>query len=179
MRHLISAVCVLAFAVSGCGVPRTSDGTVSPGSAGAPAPAAAPEAETKTATWGERYTWTDGLAVEVSAPVACKPGKYSIPQTIERGVKVTIKIINGGKEPFDTAVLGIGNDAQFAGAKAEEIFDSSGDCGGGAIAQSTTVLPGKSFDLKMAFAVSKQPGELQLALQPNFAAAKAIFVGQA
>lgn len=174
----IAAVSMFSLAlVASCATPRSSEGAVSPGSGTAEAPAAAAEPETKIATWGERYTWPDGLAVEVSAPKPCKPSEYSIPQKVERAVKVTIRVTNGTKEPFNAGVLAVGGDAQFAGKKAESVFDSSGECGGGL--DSATVLPGKDFEMSQAFAVGAQTGELQLVLQPNFGAAKAIFVGQA
>lgn len=150
---------------------------MSPGSGTAEAPAAVAEPETKTATWGERYTWPDGLAIEVSAPKPCKVGEYSMPQSVERAVKITIRVTNGTKEPFNTAVLSVGGDAQFAGKKAESVYDTGGDCGGGM--DSATVLPGKTFEMSEAFAVGKAPGELQIVMQPNFGASRAIFVGQA
>lgn len=174
LRFAALSLVVLA---AGCAIPRSSEGAVSPGSGSVEAPAATAEPEIKTATWGERYTWPDGLAVEVSTPKPCKPGEYAMPQKGERAVKVTIRVTNGTKEPFNTVVLSVGNDAQFEGKKAELVFDSSGECGGGL--DSATVLPGKTFEMSQAFAVGAQPGELQVALQPNFGAAKAIFVGQA
>ncbi|SDH59079.1 hypothetical protein SAMN05192558_12117 [Actinokineospora alba] len=135
------------------------------------------ESKSTTATWGERYTWPDGLAVEVSAPKPCKPSEYSMPQKTERAVKITLLVTNGTEEPFNAGVLSVGGDAQFAGRKAEAVYDSGGECGGGM--DSVTVLPGKTFEMSQAFAVGAQPGELQVVLQPNFGAAKAIFVGQA
>lgn len=128
-------------------------------------------------TWGKRYTWKDGLAVEVSAPVACVPSRTASPQNIQRAVKFTITVTNGAKQPFDTTLLSFGNDVQFNGAKAERVFDSSGECGGDLAA--STVMPGKSFAYDVAYAVGPQPGEMQLVLSPGFAGDKAVFTGQA
>jgi hypothetical protein len=131
-----------------------------------------------TATWGKRYTWPDGLAVEVAKPVTCKPGEYSSPQHPPRAVLVTILVVNGSKENFDSGVLSVGDDAQFNGEKAEPLFDSEGGCDETA-ASSATVLPGKTYKVKLAFVVGKGTGDFQLALQPDIAAAKAVFVGKA
>ena len=177
--RVLFAAAVMSFAVAGCAAPRASEGAVSPGSAApeAPAPAADAAAETKTATWGERYTWADGLAIEVSEPKPCKPSEYSVPENIERAVVVTIRVTNGAKETFDSSLLSVGGSAQHAGKPAESVFDTDGPCSGGV--ESADILPGKSFEYQQAFAVGKAPGELQLAFQPNFGATKAIFLGRA
>lgn len=159
----------------GCAAPAQEEGRVSPGSAAAPAEE---QADDGTATWGERYTWPDGLAVEVSEPVACKPGEMAMPQGIKRAVKVTVTVINGTEEEFNAGALSIGTEAQFDGAAAEDVFDSGGGCGPG-LDMGGTVLPGKTFRTEMAFSVGKNPGELQLVLQPTFNADKAIYVGKA
>jgi hypothetical protein len=154
---------------------KVSDGTNKPSAAAQPA-AGKPAAEAPT--WGKRYTWKDGLAVEIAAPVACTPGQYASPSNVERAVKFTVTVVNGTDKPFETAVLSIGNDAQFNGKKAEAVFDSSGGCGGGGL-ESATVMPGKTFTFEMSYAVGPQPGEMQIALQPTFAADKAVYTGQA
>ncbi|NUT95858.1 MAG: hypothetical protein HOY78_27925 [Saccharothrix sp.] len=129
-------------------------------------------------TWGKRYTWKDGLAVEVSAPTDCTPGKYAAPQNVARGAKVTITVVNGTDKAFDAGLLSVGSDAQFDGRKADTIFDSNGPCGGSGF-ENATVLPGKTYTYEAAYAVGEQPGELQITLQPTFGADKAVFVGQA
>ncbi|MGA6163308.1 hypothetical protein [Amycolatopsis magusensis] len=128
-------------------------------------------------TWGKRYTWADGLAIDVSAPAACEPGGSASPSNAERAVKFTVTVTNGTGEPFNTSVLTVGGEAQFGGAGAEKIFDSSGECGGGL--ESATVLPGKTYTYTVAYAVGAQPGEMQLVFQPSFGSDKAIYVGEA
>ncbi|MET9629813.1 hypothetical protein ABZX92_20355 [Lentzea sp. NPDC006480] len=134
------------------------------------------EALVKPPTWGERYTWENGLSVEVAAPVACTPGQYAAPANIARAVKFKVTITNGTSAAFETALLTIGNDAQFNGQQAERIFDSSG-CG--STFDTTTVLPGKTYTYDVAYSVGKQPGEMQLVFEPSFNSDKAAFVGQA
>ncbi|NUT52961.1 MAG: hypothetical protein HOV94_37590 [Saccharothrix sp.] len=131
-----------------------------------------------TPTWGQRYTWDSGLAVEVSAPTPCVPGEFAAPSGIARAAKVTVTVTNGTDKPFDAAVLSFGSDAQFDGRKADTVFDSNGPCGAGGLANAT-VLPGKTYAYDVAFAVGAEAGELQIALQPDFTSGKAVFVGQA
>ena len=168
----VNAVQELDAIISG----TTNGGQVGAGGVDQPAAAQSPPGEAPT--WGKRYTWADGLAVDVAAPEACTPGQYAVPQGIVRAVKVTIVITNGSAKPFETAVLSVGTDAQFAGKKADSVFDSSGGCDGTAF-ESTTVMPGKTFTFTQAYSVGAEPGEMQLVLQPTFMADKAVFTGQA
>lgn len=137
---------------------------------------AQPEPAKTPPTWGQRYTWADGLAVEVSAPTACTPSQYAAPPNVVRGVKFTITVSNGTDKAFEAGLLSVGDDAQFEGRKADTIFDSNGPCGGGF--DNATVLPGKTYTFETAYSVGEQPGELQITLQPTFGADKAVFVGQ-
>ncbi|MCO1577922.1 DUF4352 domain-containing protein [Crossiella sp. SN42] len=154
----------------------TNQGQVSEGEPAQAKPADNPP-PAETPTWGKRYTWPDGLAVEVAKPVACKPGKYASPSTVERAVKVSVTVVNGTREPVQTGLLLGLTDAQFDGREARSVTDFNGPCGTGL--DSGTVLPGKSFTYEVAYAVGAKPGELQLAFQPGFGKDKAVFVGQA
>ncbi|GAB2839696.1 hypothetical protein [Lentzea nigeriaca] len=135
------------------------------------------EALTDPPTWGKRYTWANGLSVEVAAPVACTPGQYAVPQDIARAVKFKVTITNGASAAFETALLSLGNDAQFNGKKVSKVFDSSGDCS--STVDNTTVLPGKTYTYEVAYSVGAEPGEMQLVFEPTFNSDKAAFVGQA
>ncbi|MGW4209475.1 hypothetical protein ACWEIJ_15905 [Lentzea sp. NPDC004789] len=128
-------------------------------------------------TWGKRYTWANGLAVDVEAPVPCTPGQYASPQHIARAVKFKVTVTNGTGAAFETALMSMGDNAQFNGQKAERVFDSGGGCGGEVVA--VTVLPGKTYTYEAAYSVGAQPGEMQLVFEPSFNADKAAFVGQA
>lgn len=132
----------------------------------------------ETSTWGKRITWQDGLAVEVSAPVACTPGRFASPPSIERAMRFTVTVANDAAEAFETAVLGVGGDARFDGRKAQPVFDANGDCGHGGM-ESSTMLPGKTFTYAVAFAVGAQQSEMRLVFRSDSGADKAIFVGQA
>ncbi|GAA2793389.1 hypothetical protein [Crossiella cryophila] len=168
----VAAVKALDEALQG----STNQGQVSDGDPGKakpvdnPPPAEAP-------TWGKRYTWKDGLAVEVAKPIACKPGKFSSPSTVDRAAKFTVTVVNGTKEAVETSLLLGLSDAQFDGREAKPISDFNGPCGTGT--DTGTVLPGKSFSYEVAYAVGAKPGEMQLAFQPGFGRDKAVFVGPA
>jgi hypothetical protein len=129
-------------------------------------------------TWGKRYTWKDGLAVEVAAPVECKPGEFASPQNIKRAVKFKVTVANGTQKQVEAALLTIGGDAQFAGAKADTVFDSSGGCGSGGL-ESGTILPGKTYTYEVAYSVGAEKGEMQLSFVPHLDKDSAVFVGQA
>ncbi|MBP2477539.1 hypothetical protein JOF53_006411 [Crossiella equi] len=156
-----------------------NQGQVSDASAkqGQEPPQEAEQPVTEAPTWGKRYTWKDGLAIEVGQPKACKPGRFSVPTSVERAVKFTVTVVNGTDKQFESGMLSVGTDAQFAGKEAQKVIDSNGPCGAGL--DSGTVLPGKTFTFDVAYAVGKAPGEMQLTFQPSFLSDKAVFVGQA
>ncbi len=153
------------------------NGTTNQGQTGVAGETPKQEATGEAPTWGKRYTWANGLAVDVAAPVACTPGEYAAPQNIARAVKFKITVTNGTSAAFETALMSVGGDAQFNGQKAERVFDSGGGCGGGF--ESVTVLPGKTYTYDVAYSVGAQPGEMQLVFEPSFSSGKAAFVGLA
>ncbi|MDX8050309.1 DUF4190 domain-containing protein [Lentzea sp. BCCO 10_0798] len=152
-------------------------GDVSQGQVEAPGETAKQDALTENPTWGKRFTWANGLSVDVAAPTACTPGQYSAPSNIARAVRFEITITNGTSAAFETALMSVGTDAQFNGQKAEMVFDSSGGCD--STFDSATVLPGKTYTFHVAYSVGAQPGEMQLVFEPTFNSDKAAFVGQA
>ncbi|SFR23780.1 hypothetical protein SAMN04488564_107144 [Lentzea waywayandensis] len=152
-------------------------GDVNQGQVGAPGETARQDAIAENPTWGKRYSWANGLSVDVAAPVACTPGQYAAPPNIARAVKFEITITNGTSAAFETALMSVGTDAQFNGQKADMVFDSSGGCD--STFDSATVLPGKTYTFHVAYAVGAQPGEMQLVFEPTFNSDKAAFVGQA
>jgi hypothetical protein len=153
------------------------DGGTNQGQVGVAGETPKQDALAELPTWGKRYTWANGLSVDVSPPAACTPGQYSSPQNIARAVKFKVTITNGMSTAFETALLSLGNDAQFNGRKSERIFDGNGGCD--STFDTATVLPGKTYTYEVAYSVDAQPGEMQLVFEPSFNAGKAAFVGQA
>ncbi|MFD5830687.1 hypothetical protein [Lentzea sp. NPDC060358] len=187
-RKVLAAIgvvlCVLAITFAALmgkavvnGIDKALQDGTNQGQVGVPGENAKQDATAETPTWGKRYTWANGLAVDVAAPVACTPGQYSMPSNITRAVKFTVTVTNGTNAAFETALMSIADDAQFNGQKAAKIFDSSGGCD--STFDSATVLPGKTYTFEVAYAVGAQPGEMQLVFEPTFNSDKAAFVGQA
>lgn len=174
MRYVVAGLALVLLAAC---TPTVNTGATSPASGKDSAPASS-AAKTEQPTWGKRYTWSDGLAIEVAAPVACKPGEFAQPENVKRAVKFTITVVNGTNKPFDTTTLTFAGDAQFAGTKAESIYDSDGGCKGVGL-DTATVLPGKTYQYAASYSVPAEKGEMQLTFQPEFDHDKAVFVGQA
>lgn len=147
------------------------------GQAGVAGETAQQDAAVEAPTWGKRYSWANGLSVDVATPVVCTPGQYAAPPDIARAVIFEITITNGTSAAFETALMSVGTDAQFNGQKADMVFDTSGGCD--STFDSATVLPGKTYTFHIAYSVGAQPGEMQLVFEPTFNSDKAEFVGQA
>lgn len=178
------ALCVLAIVLTVVAqqaavkeLDKILNGDVNQGQVGAPGETAKQNALAENPTWGKKYSWANGLSVDVAAPVACTPGRFASPSNITRAVKFEITITNGTSAAFETALMSIGSDAQFNGQKADMVFDSSGGCD--STFDSATVLPGKAYTFHVAYSVGAQPGEMQLVFEPTFNSDKAAFVGQA
>jgi hypothetical protein len=169
-RTTLYVLPILLLAIAACSTPTASN-TVAGGGAGAAAATAGP------VTWGQRYTWPDGLAVEVAAPVACKPSKSAAPSAGKRAVKVSVTMINGTGGQLDGSLLGMGTDAQFNGQKVDTITDIGGPCGVGF--GSGVVLPGKTLTFDLAYGVDAQQGDLQLAFLPHLNSPQAVYAGKA
>jgi hypothetical protein len=164
VRRFIVAVAVVLMA-AGC--------STSPDSANS----TPDEADLSTLEWGERFTWDDGLAVEISAPQRCTPGEAAFPNDVTHAVKVAVTVFNGTSEEFNSGQFAVGNEAQFASMTVSNVNDSGGPCGPG-LATSGTVAPGREFAMEWAVVVTDKAGELQLVLQPTINAKKAIYLGQ-
>lgn len=175
LRTILAATAAAALLLAGCSTPKVNTGSVSTADGAAPSAAAADAKQPPT--WGQRYTWPTGVAIEVSKPATCKPGQYAQPPKIERAVTMQVTVVNGSDKPFDATLLSVAN-ATFAGEHAETVFDSNGKCANSSM-EAGTVLPGKTLKMNLSFAVGKQPGELQVELQPDVMGDKAVFLGQA
>ncbi|MCE0768161.1 hypothetical protein LWC35_35485 [Pseudonocardia kujensis] len=171
-------VCILwatAFA-SAVGGTSASSGTVSGAAApAAPTAAASAPAASQTVGFGQTYTYEDGLAVTIAAPADFTPSSSAYPQDVDRAVLLTVTVQNGTDKPFELNTFGNGPDVTFAGAHADEITDPQKL----EVAESTTVLPGKGYTYKKAFAVGSGTGELQAEWKREIFSDPVIFTGRA
>jgi hypothetical protein len=134
-----------------------------------PAGAAAPA----VAAFGQRVTFDDGLAVEVTAPQLYQPSRYAAGHDGDRAVRFDITVVNGSREPYDAVTTMVS--ATHGGRQVSRIFDSAN---GGSENPTGTVLPGKSTTFTIALSLSEDVGDLQLEVNPGFLGEPAIFTGQ-
>jgi hypothetical protein len=147
-----------------------------PGPAGQPAvdaerPAGA--AELTVAEFGQRVSFDDGLAVEVTAAQPYNPGRYAAGHDGDRAVTFDITVVNGSDEPYD-ALMTVVN-ATHEGRQVSRIYDSGS---GGSENPTGTVLPGRSTTFTVALSLEEAVGALQLEVTPGFLGEPAIFTGQ-
>lgn len=140
---------------------------------GATAPASDGSSNTPaTATFGQRVTYENGLAVEVTAPQAYRPGQYSVGHDRDRAIRFEVTIVNGSSEQIDaiTAVVRGTHD----GRDAPMIFDSAKGLNG---PPQGVILPGNSITFPVALSIGKEPGALQVDVTPGFLSDPAVFTG--
>jgi hypothetical protein len=132
-----------------------------------------PAASTGVAAVGQRVTFDDGVAVEVTEPQAFKPSRYVFGNDRDRAVSFEVTIINGSDQPLDTVAAIVR--ATHTGRDAPRIFDSEKGMNG---APQGTVLPGKSITFPVAVSIGKDVADLQIDVTPGFVGDPAIFSGQ-
>lgn len=134
------------------------------------APESSPEADegTKVQSFGDSFTYEDGLQITVSTPTAMTSGQWAIPANAE-GSAFTVTIVNGTDAPFDPVMTNL--TAQSGNTEAEQIFDSENGYNG---PPSTTLLPGREAQFKVAFATS-DPDDIVLEIAPSWDHEAAIY----
>lgn len=129
-----------------------------------------PATDDGTASFGEAYTWQDGLSVTIGAPEPYTPGDYAVGHEAgQSAVSFQITIVNGSETPFDPILASIS--AQSGNTEASQIFDSGQGMEG---SPSTKILAGRETTYKVAFSVS-DPDDLVVEFSPDFAHASVLF----
>lgn len=183
-----SLALMLALALAGCGGGSPSDEALERGSNAptettevtpeAPETTPTPEATTETpttppepespedagfATWGQTWTWDDGLTATISAPEEFTPSEWSAGgEGAAAHVAFTIIVVNGTAAPFDPAMMMV--TAQSGNTEASEVYDTENGFGGSPM---TTVLPGRETSYKVGFGVS-DPNDIVLEFTPSW-----------
>ncbi|MBQ0987242.1 DUF4190 and DUF4352 domain-containing protein [Streptomyces sp. F63] len=123
----------------------------------------ASDAETYAA--GDTVVYDDGVQVTVSRHTAYSPGEFSIGhEKGNKAYKVTVTVVNKGKEKFDTALLTVDARAGKDGKTAESIFDDKvGEGFNG------TVVPGKTASAEFAFDAPAAAKTLEIEVSPGWA----------
>ena len=169
-----AAVAVLLFGLLAC---SQNDGepTADPGT-GANRPGAAAEsvapttAESTNSTFGQAFTFKDGLSVGISPPTPYTPSTSASTSNPEGPfVAFTVTIVNGSPNNYDPALFSAS--LQSGNVEADQVYDSANDVGG---APSTAVLPSRESQFTIAFEAS-DPADLVLQVSPGFEYRNAFF----
>ena len=102
-------------------------------------------------TFGDTYTWDDGLAVTISEPEEATLSEYAGEMyDLEAGTPIafTVTLTNGTDK--DVEAMMINTKMTSGGKESEAIFDSVA----GVDLPTATVLPGKSLEWKIGFVVA-------------------------
>jgi hypothetical protein len=127
-----------------------------------PPPSAAEGAdglESAPLTFGQRFTWPSGIAVEVAQPAAFYPSRSATGATGNRVVLVRTTVRNGGTEPYRLDVFSFGPEATYGGVEATKVVDRAQGTGN---LTDVVVAPGGAFTYATALAVGAGPGLLEL-----------------
>ncbi|WP_030544069.1 DUF4190 domain-containing protein [Streptomyces albus] len=121
-------------------------------------------ADAETYKAGDTVIYDDGVQVTVSQHTAYSPGEYSVGHKKgNKAYKVTVTVVNKGKEKFDTALLTVDARAGKDGKTAESIFDDKvGEGFNG------TVVPGKTASAEFAFDAPADAKTLEVEVSPGW-----------
>ena len=179
MRKIIPFAFAAALALSGCGTSgEVTDGSASgsnrPTDSAAGEEAVASEAAPaapENPTFGETYTFENGVALTISAPQPFTPSEYAYvgepaPASF---VVFDVTVVNGSAENYDPSMFMAS--MQSANVEQEQVFDSENGIDG---SPSTTVLAGREAAFKLVFGAT-DPNDLVLEVSPGFEYESAIF----
>lgn len=155
---LASIICGMAISSTACVSPGTPVHGISSPSAGSGSP--------RTAQFGQRYAWADGVSVELSRP---KPLSSPLISPGRRGVQLTMTLSNGGSETLRLPMTRLDGTYSERGTgrilQAEPVVDKLGNIG---ISPDAPELPaGRSIEVRIGFAVGEQAGTLLVAASPD------------
>lgn len=168
---LLSAVGLLLTGCSATGGTVTDRAAGSPGHSGDATPAAASSSSSAAhPSFGETYTYDDGLAVTVSAPKPFTPSDSAVAtKQWPAYVSFTVTLSNGTTKNYDpslfTATL------QSGDTEGEQVFDTAQGVDG---SPSTQLLPGREARFALAYGVQK-PSDLVLQVTPGFSYQPVLF----
>lgn len=120
------------------------------------ADSAADEVTTTNPTFGDTYTWPDGLAVTISEPADFTPTENAAGQVEgQANLAYDITVTNGTSEDIDAAMITL--TVSSGGQQSGPIFDTEG----GTEMPTATILPGKSLTWKVVYSVA-DPSDVQI-----------------
>jgi hypothetical protein len=151
------------------------------GSAGAPAAVSgsqAGDAAPQQLTFGQSFTYDDGMMVTIDSPTRYQPSSSAFIAGGEtaRSVAVKVTVVNGTAKPLD--LIGVSVQATAGDQVAEQVFDSAKGIGG---SPSQTLSPGQRQTFTVAFGLpSAESADLRVQVNPSLFGYQPVFyMGQA
>jgi hypothetical protein len=175
MIRSLAAGAALAVLLAGCGgaegspEPEPSAGENRPIETSEPSDPG--EGESEPMSFGDTYTWDDGLQVTVHGPVPFtpSPGANVLPDPALTFVLFTLTVVNGTETQFDP--IGFDTSIQSGNVEAREVFDAT--VSGAPV---TPVLPGREVEFQVGYALPV-PDDVVMQVVPNVVAYEpAIFI---
>ncbi len=139
-----------------------------PATAATSATSSAP-ANDGTATFGQAFTWEDGLSLTVGKPSSFTPSKWAAgKEKFTKFVVFDVRVVNKTGKPWDPSLISA--TIQSSNQEGSQVYDS------GSLGEdpSTKLLNGREVTFKIAFGVD-DPKDLVLEIAPDFAHDSAIF----
>ena len=123
-------------------------------------------------SFGQAYTWDNGLTVTVSKPKQYQPGQYAAgAEGKGTPMRFTVTVVNNTGDNYE--VVGDYVTVQSGNEEASQIFDSEKGLEG---QPSTKLIDGREAKYDIAFMV-KNPNDIVMEYQPsNYELASALFV---
>jgi hypothetical protein len=176
MNRLLTAVVVTLFLLTTSSCLATTGGEADsspPVGANRPSdePADEPTASTddqssgdQQLSFGDSYTWDDGVSLMVSKPKKFKPSEYNEVKGAKAYLKYTVTVVNKSNAPLDLSLTYI--TVQSSNKEAEQVFDTDNGLEG---SPSTKLLKGRESEYDIGFGVADAKDVvMEVALQDNF-----------
>ncbi|MFZ1382336.1 MAG: hypothetical protein WAS54_06055 [Scrofimicrobium sp.] len=122
-------------------------------------------------TFGDTYTWDDGLAVTISQPTEFTPSEYSAGAVEgQTALSYEVTLTNGTDKDVESVMIML--TVASGGSEGSAIFDSNN----GVEIPTSTILPGKSLTWTVAYSVA-DPADVQISVDNviDFSAPKVHF----
>lgn len=121
------------------------------------------EPEDSVLSFGDTFTYDDGLSVTVGKPAKYTPSPYAAGyKKGDTALRFNVTIVNKTGKPFDPSMAY--STLQSGNNEADEIYDSENDLNG---APSTKVLDGREVTWDIGYSCPA-PNDLVLEIQPSF-----------
>lgn len=132
-------------------------------SADQPAPAAQPGDASQHIPFGQTFTYQDGTAVGIGAPVSFQPSSSAfLPAGTVRAVAMKVTITNGSAKPLDLGMVRV--QASVGDQAVDEVIDTAKGVEG---LQSQTLPPGTRQTFTVAFGIPAGHGDFRVQVEPN------------